>query len=156
MTIIILNLLAVIAMIIITTRKKIDRSVVSNARSGFLFWMGLMLLTLYGAIWLVFGIGEISSGDLSGISHLVPAMLIYILVYLTWRRPLEGGIILLITAIISGIREFPALLSGSGGSWSLIIIGVLPPLLAGLVLIISWWIARSSVKTQENDLSAQE
>lgn len=144
MIIIIVNSLAVLVMMYFAVTKPVDRSVALGKFSSFAFWTGLLLLTLYGAIWLIFGIGEISSGDLSGISHLVPAFLIYVLIYLCWRRPFEGGITLLATAIIFGVRELPAYSTGMVGSPAFIIIGVLPPLLAGFFLILAWTIARRS------------
>lgn len=142
--------LAVLVMIYISVKKGSDRSVIRNNASAALSWVALTILTLYGALWLVFGVGEITGGDLSGMSHLIPAVLIYILIYLCWRRPFEGGITLIISALISGIRELPGYLAGE--DLSFVLIEILPPVLAGLMLVIAHLLARRSVVDQDVDI----
>ena len=89
---------------------------------------------------MVFGVGEITAGDLSGLSHLIPAVLIYILIYLCWRRPFEGGITLILAGMIFGLREIPGWLAGNDTIF--LLIGILPPVFAGLLLVIAHLLAR--------------
>jgi|WetSurMetagenome_2_1015567.scaffolds.fasta_scaffold22918_4 hypothetical protein len=144
MYLIIIYALAVTVMVYFSVTRGPDRSVIRKSSSATLFWIALTLLTLYGALWLVFGVGEIAGGDLSGLSHLIPAVLIYTLIYLCWRRPLEGGIILVISAVLSGLRDISGWLAGKNASFFLI--GILPPFLAGLLLIIAKIVITRAVK----------
>jgi len=47
-------------------------------------------------ILLLFAIGETVGGDWSGLGHLIQAIPIALLMWLGWKRPLWGGIFLLI------------------------------------------------------------
>lgn len=149
MKLIIIYALAVLVLIYITIKKGSDRSVIRTSSSAALFWIALTILTLYGALWLVFGVGEITAGDMSGLSHLIPAVLIYILIYLCWRRPFEGGITLIAAGLISGIREIPGWIAGNDTIF--LLIGILPPVLAGLLLVIAHFIARRPKANQKAD-----
>ena len=60
MYLIIIYALAVTVMVYFSVKKGPDRSVIRKSSSAALFWIALTLLTLYGALWLVFGVGEIS------------------------------------------------------------------------------------------------
>jgi hypothetical protein len=142
MLITVINLLAVGVMIYFAVIKGIDRTVVHSKLSAILFWIALTILTLYGAFFLAFGVGEVAGGDLSGVIHLAPALLIYALVYLCWRRPFEGGITLMAAAIISGVRVIPANLANSTGNSFYELIGFLPSFAAGFLLLIAWLIAK--------------
>ena len=62
---------------------------------------GLVPLGLQVAILLLFGLGEMASGDLSGAGHLLPAAATGLLGLLAWRRPLEGGSALLGVGLVS-------------------------------------------------------
>jgi hypothetical protein len=149
---IVINLLAVSVMIYFAVIKGVDRTVIRSNLSAILFWTSLTILTLYGAFFLAFGIGEVMGGDISGVIHLAPALLIYALVYLCWRRPFEGGITLMVAAIISGIRVIPANLANSTGSFFYGLIGFLPSFVAGLLLLIAWLIARWSDGSQVDNV----
>lgn len=150
MLITVINLLAVSVMIYFAVSKGIDRTVVHSKLSAILFWIALTILTLYGAFFLAFGVGEVAGGDLSGMIHLAPAVLIYALVYLCWRRPFEGGITLIIAAIISGVRVIPANLANSAGNSLYGLIIFVPSFATGLILLIAWLIARrKTIKPNE-------
>jgi hypothetical protein len=144
----VINLLAVSVMIYFAVIKGVDRTVIRTRLSAILFWIALTILTLYGAFFLAFGIGEVMGGDISGVMHLAPAFLIYALVYLCWRRPFEGGITLMVAAIISGISVIPANLSNTSGNFFYGLIGFLPSFVAGLLLLIAWLIGRRSDGSQ--------
>jgi hypothetical protein len=141
MLITVINLLALSVMIYFAVIKGIDRTVIRTKLSAILFWIALTILTLYGAFFLAFGVGEIAGGEPSGVIHLVPALLIYALVYLCWRRPFEGGITLMVVAIISGVWVIPVNLANSAGNNFYGLIGFLPSFAAGFILLIAWLIA---------------
>jgi hypothetical protein len=149
MYLIVIYVLAVAVMVYFSVKKGPDRSVVRKSSSAALFWIALTILTLYGALWLVFGVGEITTGDMSGLSHLIPAVLIYTLIYLCWRRPFEGGITLIVAGLIFGLREIPGYLAGNNSIFFLI--GILPPVLAGLLLVIAHSLARNPKRDQDLD-----
>ena len=67
-----LYLIAVGVMIYFAVRKGIDRSIIHHKVSAILFWIALTILTLYGAFFLAFGIGEMSGGDISGACTWLP------------------------------------------------------------------------------------
>ncbi len=141
--------LSVAVMVYFSIKKGSDRSVIRKSSSAALFWIALTILTLYGALWLVFGVGEITAGDLSGLSHLIPAVLIYTLIYLCWRRPFEGGITLIAAGMIFGLREIPGWIAGNDTIF--LLIGILPPVFAGLLLVIAHLLARRPKGGQDVD-----
>lgn len=139
-----LYLTAVGVMIYFAVRKGIDRSIIYHKVSAILFWIALTILTLYGAFFLAFGIGEIGGGDISGAMHLAPAILIYLLVFLCWRRPFEGGITLLVSSVISGLGLISSIRSISIGNFFSSLILFLPTLSAGMLFLVAWLIANRS------------
>jgi hypothetical protein len=98
------------------------------ARSGAARWLmiaGLVLLGLQAGFYLVFAVGEMLGGDLSGAGHLVQMLPALLLMWLVWRRPLEGGLVLLFFGVI------PVLAYGTN---ALPITGPAP--LAGLLFLV--------------------
>ena len=83
---------------------------------------------------LLFTVGEIVGGDVAGIQHLPPAVVLVGLVWLAWRRPTVAGIVLLVLAVPLGtayvvvlvVHDLPL-------TWALEI--ALPPVLTGLLLL---------------------
>ncbi len=65
----------------------------------------LIPLGLQVAVLLLFGIGEMASGDISGAGHLLPAAAAVLLGVLSWQRPLEGGIALILVGVFA-VPEF--------------------------------------------------
>ena len=61
--------------------------------------VGLIPLGLQAFMNLLMGALEIASGDLSGAAHLVPFAATVLQAVLAWKRPIEGGIALLIVGI---------------------------------------------------------
>ena len=93
-------------------------------------WLGVAALVLLGAqvaFYLFFAFGEMFSGDLSGAGHLAPAAATALLAWLAWRRPLEGGIALL----VSGLGVALAVRGGAA-----LLIMAAPFLVAGVLLLI--------------------
>ena len=62
----------------------------------------LVLLGLGIAFSLLFTIGEMAGGDVAGIQHLPPAVVLVGLVWLAWKRPTVAGIVLLMLAVPLG------------------------------------------------------
>lgn len=95
----------------------------------------LVLMGFYVAFWLFFGFGEIFSGDFSGASHLLPAVLIIFLMLLARRRPLEAGIVL----VILGVLASGLFIASRSGEWTFrfqaALIGGIPFLLFGLLFL---------------------
>jgi peptidoglycan/LPS O-acetylase OafA/YrhL len=95
---------------------------------------GLVLLGLGLAFYLMFAIGETAGGDISGVQHFLPAVILGALMYVAWRRPLAAGIVLLVLAVPLGalyiavlvVRDLPL-------TWALWI--ALPPVVTGLLLV---------------------
>jgi hypothetical protein len=106
------NLLAIAVMGVLVLRQGRDRTVGSVPLARWLVIAGLVPLGLQVAILLLFGVGEMASGDLSGAGHLLPAAATGLLGLLAWRRPLEGGVALLVVGLLSaaGFSDPTALL----------------------------------------------
>jgi hypothetical protein len=97
--------------------------------AGGLRWAALLVVGLAVAFWLFMGIGEMASGDLSGASHLVPAVLVAGVSFLAWKSPLVGGLVLVALGVVASIFFFtpgrPGILAITGG----------PFLLGGLLFV---------------------
>ncbi len=105
---------------------------------------GLIPLAVQLAIYLLFGFGEMLSGDLSGAAHLLPGAATVLFGVLAWRRPLDGGIALLASAALSAIPLIRnALVSPEEGLLSpAMLIIVAPQLLAGALFFASGLLSR--------------
>jgi hypothetical protein len=94
-------------------------------------------------ILLIFAIGESVGGDLSGLMHLLPVVLVGLVAWLCWKRPLWGGILLLAGAIFEAVFFGLAFRrAGPGGVVSPIIIMILPLMVSGVLLLAAAWIGR--------------
>ncbi|MBL8062822.1 MAG: hypothetical protein JNK32_07385 [Anaerolineales bacterium] len=56
----------------------------------------LALMALAGAFFMFMGVGEMLSGDLSGMIHLPPVALIILMMWFGWKKPLAGGLSMLV------------------------------------------------------------
>jgi len=82
----------------------------------------LIPLGLQAAVLALFGLGEILAGDLSGAGHLISLLTTLLAAFLAWKRPLEGGIALVVMGLTAaagyrditsiGIMSAPQLVSG--------------------------------------------
>ena len=61
---------------------------------------GLALLTLPILILAGFAAGELAGGDISGLQHVVELVPVALLAWFAWRRPLWGGMALIVLALI--------------------------------------------------------
>ncbi len=100
MILFLINILAIVAVGIFVLRRGRDQRVGSIKSAHWLRIAGLVPLGLQVAIFLLFGIGEMASGDLSGAGHLLQVAVAVLLGILAWMRPLEGGGALFVGAIL--------------------------------------------------------
>ena len=70
--------------------------------------VGLIPLGLQVLVLALFGFGEMASGDLSGAGHLVPLAATVLLAFLAWKRPIEGGVALVIVGFATAAEFYDA------------------------------------------------
>jgi hypothetical protein len=109
---------------------------VPQATSKHLRIAGLVVLAIPILILLAFTLGELTSGELSGLQHVVQLVPLAVLGWLAWKRPWWGGVTLIAFALLlTGIyvvaaREMP--LSGLALTLSMLFA---PPLVAGILFV---------------------
>jgi hypothetical protein len=97
--------------------------------------VGLLLIPL--GFLLLFTVGEIFSGDLSGLSHLIQAAPVLFLIILSIKKPFMAGLFLLIIGLVLGIL-YPFRVPFEIQTILLVeIILFLPPVISGVLLILS-------------------
>jgi hypothetical protein len=100
--------------------------------------LGFMVLVL-----LMFGIGEVVGGDLSGIQHIVPVVFVGLVVWLCWRRPLWGGILLLLGASFFTLTFWRMFTSEDLSAMvAPLVIMILPLAFSGLLLLAAEGVGR--------------
>ena len=99
--------------------------------------LGFMILIL-----LAFGIGESLGGDLGGLMHLVPVVFVGLVIWLCWKRPLWGGLLLLAGALLEMIVSLNVLLNRPPLWYWTLIIMILPLAFSGLLLLMAEWVGR--------------
>ncbi len=142
MGITILTVVAVVVLAVIAFRRGPDRAVAANKPAKWLLGAALVLMGLYVALLLFFGLGEMMSGDFSGIIHLTPAIMVIVLMWLVWRRPVETGIVLVIVGVLAAFYYGAAAMQGGGPFLAGVLIGGAPYLAAGLAALAAAAMAR--------------
>jgi hypothetical protein len=138
----ILSLIFVVILAVIVYRRGADTTVAAHPRARWLLYAGLLVLGLHTAFYLVFAIGESVGGDLSGLSHLVPAAVLILLMFLAYRRPAESGWVLLAMGLVSMILYSGI---GRGGfQFQTFLLAAAPSLLAGLLFLAAAWLAKKA------------
>lgn len=84
-------------------------------------------------ILLSFAIGETMGGDWSGLGHLAQAAPIILLMWLGWKRPLLGGILLMLLSFLAAYSLIDVLLSPEWLATFLLIIA--PLLMSGILFL---------------------
>jgi hypothetical protein len=87
-------------------------------------------------ILLLFAIGETLGGDWSGLGHLIQAIPIALLMWLGWKRPLLGGIFLLVLSLIA-TYSFANPLHLQGADWLAPLLIIVSPLILSGILFLS-------------------
>jgi hypothetical protein len=105
--------------------------------TGILKIIGLLPVGLILLVYLAFGIGEAAGGDIGGLMHLVQFVLVGLAIWLCWRRPLWGGILLLAIGLFRILVLIPELfLRPADSTWniSLVVLILIPVISGGLFL----------------------
>ena len=88
------NIVAIAAVGFLVLRRGRDQRAGGIRSAHWLRIAGFIPLGLQVAVFLLFGIGEMMSGDLGGAGHLLQVAVTAPLGILAWMRPLEGGVAL--------------------------------------------------------------
>jgi hypothetical protein len=99
--------------------------------------IGISLLFLPLGFLLLFMFGEVFSGDLSGLSHLVQAAPLLLLIFLALKKPRPVGILLSVISLVLGIWYA---LSVHFNLQTILLVEAflfLPPFISGLLLVLS-------------------
>ncbi len=141
MTSIFVNILAIAIVGFVLIRKGQEQRVWDQPTASRLMIVGLIPLVLQIAIFLLFGLGEMASGELSGAGHLLPAVATLVLVLLSWKRPIEGGAALFVIGAVTttDVSEATALL-----------IMAAPQIFSGLMFLLAGWIAQGGASPEGN------
>lgn len=105
--------------------------------------VALIVPALTIAILLLFAFGEIVGGDWSGRGHLIQAIPIVLLIWLGWKRPLWGGLFLIVLSLLAS-RSFADALRGPEWLAPFLII-IAPMLLSGLLLAGVAWLEKNKL-----------
>jgi len=149
------NIVAVAVVGFLVLRGGHDQRIGTIKAAHWLRIAGLIPLGLQVLIYLVFGIGEMASGELGGAMHLLEAIVIALLGMLAWMRPLEGGIALFVCGALSAIGFTVALVAsgplpeGAVISSSVIITAV-PQIVSGVLFFIAGMLARRATTPKAN------
>ena len=138
------GLLPLAILVVVVWRRGRDPQAGATPPARWLRIAGLIPLAAQLAVYLLFGFGEMLSGDLSGAAHLLPGVATVLFAILAWRRPLDGGIALLASAALSAI---PLIRSGlvapeEGLLSPAMLIIVAPQLLAGALFLAAGLLSR--------------
>lgn len=92
------------------------------------------------ALLLLLGLGEMASGEMSGVQHLVEAVPLLLVVVACWRWPRTAGIVLLFGGTLVFLLWLAFILTATerASPTSLAFVGIAlvgPPLLAGALLL---------------------
>ena len=105
--------------------------------------IGLVFPGLTIAFLLLFALGETIGGDWSGRGHLIQAIPIAFLMWLGWKHPLPGGILLLVLSLIASYFLIDAL---RGPEWlAPLLILIAPLFLSGILLLSAAGLERKAV-----------
>ena len=138
------DIAAIAAMGILVWRRGRDRRVGSIRSAHWLRIAGLIPLGWQVAIFLLFGIGEMASGDLSGAGHLLPLAATALLGILAWMRPLEGGGALFIAGVVTSIPLAQATVISPAT-----IIMAAPQIVSGALFFVAGMLSRKATTSGE-------
>jgi hypothetical protein len=96
----------------------------------------LVLMGLGVAFFLMFAVGETAAGEISGVQHFPPAVILAALMYVAWKRPLAAGRALLVISALLVAAVVAVLVVGRlPSATGLLVSVVLPAVLTGLLLV---------------------
>ena len=103
--------------------------------------VAMLPLAFMVAILLLFGIGEAVGGDLSGLMHLVEVAIMGVVVWVAWKRPFWGGILLLVGAALQTFNFWRAFQNADASAViAPLVIILLPLAFSGLLLLLEHWL----------------
>src|SRR5512135_2250869 len=100
--------IAVVVMGILVWRLGRERRAGNSPAPRWLRIAALIPLGVPVAIYLLFGVGEMASGEPGGAMHLVTSIPLVLLAALAWLRPLEGGIAFFACGVLAAIGYIAA------------------------------------------------
>lgn len=109
--------------------------------STWLKWLGLIPAGLFTGLWLIFGVGEVAGGDLSGITHLVPAGLMILLVLVAWKWQRAGGLGMLLVGVVLILTLLASIQNPAGRLPGALLTGG-PFLVSGILFFLGWMVKR--------------
>ena len=157
MNLLITNVVAIAVVGFLVLRRGRDPHAGSVRSARWLRIAGLIPLGLQVAILLLFGMGEMASGDPSGAGHLLQVAVTVLLGALAWMRPLEGGIALFLCGVVAAIGVVVAIVAsgplpeGAVISSSGIIIPV-PQIVSGMLFFIARTLGRRATTRQADQV----
>lgn len=118
---------------------------VSAVRSArWLRLAALIVLGLQGLLFVVFAAGEIVGGDWSGAGHLLQLAPVVALGWLVWSRPLETGVVLLLSGVLYGLMTLAAVPVEPGAVRSMgVVLLAGPHVVAGVLALLAGLAARA-------------
>lgn len=144
MLLLILIGVAILVLLATTFKQEPDETVDQHQMARWLKYLALAPLGLLTAFLLLMGIGEMAGGDLSGISHLIPAVLAVILMFLVNKQPAIGGWVLVILGLAAAIIYYGAMIGSQDKLQAALMMG-LPFVVSGLLLLAAVAVARKAV-----------
>lgn len=98
---------------------------------------GLVILLLPVGVLLLFGIGEMAGGIISGAVHFIQLAPLILLAILAWKRPYLGGVALLCLGALLALL-YPLLMHGRFPLWVLLVSDLMffvPAVVSGVLLL---------------------
>ncbi len=102
----------------------------------------LVLMLLIAVFFMLMGAGEMLGGDVSGMGHLPPVVLIVFMTWLGWKKPFMGGLTMSFLGILISIYFFIIVNHPQNKALAMLIMGG-PFLLFGLLFLAAALIERS-------------
>ncbi len=133
----IILILGLVILLVIVSRRHPYPIASLSGWAKWLFYIALVLIGIYTAFWMIFGIGEMAGGDLSGASHLLPAAALALMIWAAWRRPFETGVCLIVLSLLASGFFVVTSRGGWNNTVQAVVLGGLPFLLPGVLLLLA-------------------
>ena len=99
--------------------------------------LGLALLIIPIGFLMTFLFGEVFSGDISGLSHLLQLAPLFALLFIAWKKPYFGGLLLIGISLLLGILYVVDGASAPNVIFLVVLSLFLPPFISGVLLLLS-------------------
>ena len=135
------NIVAIAALGFLVLRRGRDQRVGSIRSAHWLRIAGLFPLGLQVVIFLIFGVGEMAGGDLSGAGHLLQVAVPALLGILAWLKPLEGGAALFVLGFVFSMVTAMSVPEDAVMSPAIMILAA-PQIVSGVLFFVAGMLAR--------------